>query len=458
MAGIPGQPSARPADVNNPIPGNTQTSVFDQQAPQMAQAAGAAASSPSAQPQGSVFDQGPDASSPTPPPDNQPGMASQALDAAGRVLDYPGGLMRAGLASAASALTGNEVVTPADLKNAAVGKGPNTAEYLKRMGVSEGGSMTLPGLGRVTLRGAEGLALDVLSDPLTLIAKTAKTLPAVQALLEAPGKASEALGEAIYKSALTGKDAERVSKAGDALIQAGAPVGGQAALAQKIADTAQTMGKLRQGLYDQFASVGHGMIDMPSDMFKNSQGVISKLADNPTLKPLADEFSSMINQYQSRGFVPMDTMSQWKTSLYDSLPKSAFTGARLGSPGKMFKAALAQDFKNAIVDSGNKSAPGLGDAINEINDKWGALLEAKPSAPIMNGSLGHAIDAATLAAGGVPVLVKKKLAELALGPYGKTITGKALMAAGTTDVANRLVRQGAQNLNQPPQESALEGE
>ncbi len=393
-----------------------------------------------------------DASS-APAPEGQ-SVTSQVLDATGRTLDYPGGGVRTALATGAgmiqNAVQGKNpldqtIVTGEDAKAALVGKAPNSAEYLRRLGVSEGGSMNLPGLGRVTLRGAEGLALDVLSDPLTIIAKAIKGAPYIAKLLETPGRATEALGEAVYKSAITAKDSRKAKVAGQAMIEAGAPIGGQAALETKIADVAKTIGGLRQGLYDKFAQVGSGVIDVTEGTFQNARGVLKGLRKDPTLSPLADEFEAMLNKYQGQGFVPMDVMSAWKTNLYDSIPKSAWNGAKLSNPGKMFKAALAKDFKTAIVDSGNKVEAGLGDAIDHLNDKWGALLEAKPQKNPMGGSLGKVIDGVTYAFGGISGLIKKKALEVAVGPHGKTISGKALMAAGKSDYINRLVRQEMAN-------------
>lgn len=443
MSGIQGQPGTKPTDINAPVPGASEVTSFDQFEPTQAKATGQAVNS---------FDQFA-AQSGQAPAAPVAEASGGALDTAGRVLDYPGGFTRAGLAEVAGIATGKpNLVTPEDLKAAAVGKGPNSAEYLRRLGVSEGGSLTLPGLGRVTLRGAEGLAFDVLTDPLTLIARTVKEIPYISKLLNAPNKASEALGEAAYKSAITAKDSEKAAKAGQALIDAGAPVGGQAKLDAAIAQTATTMGKIRQGLYDQFTQLG-GQVDMPKDAFKNSEGVLANLRKNPTMHGLADEFEAMLNQYKGEGFVDMERMSQWKTQLYDSLPKNAFNGAKLANPGKMFKAALANDFKNLIVDSGNKVEKGLGDAINKVNDKWGALLESSGVPNGGAGTLGKMIDAAAFGVAGLPGLLKKKAFDLAIGPYGRTIVGKALMDAGKQGVAGALTRQALIKPGQPDQPS-----
>lgn len=432
MAGIQGQPTPKPSDLQSPVPTAGEADPF----------AGA-------QVQGDPFAAAQVNGGGAPAPPDSPGVGAQALDAVGRVADAPGGIVRTTVAAGMlDPNTGESIVKPEDWKAAAVGKAPNSAEYLRRLGVSEGGSLTVPGLGRVTLRGAEGLALDILSDPLTLIAKAIKGAPYIAKVLEAPGRASEALGEAVYKSAITGKNSGKAAKAGEALISEGAPMGGQARLEAKIKDAASTMGNIRQSLYDQFAQAG-GKIDVTEHTLENAQGVIKNLRKNPTLVPLADEFDSMLNQYKGQGFVPIDVMSTWKTQLYDSLPKNAFQGAKLTNPGKAFKAALATDFKNAIVNSGNKVDKGLGDAINHVNDKWGALLEAQPMKNPMGGTLGKAIDAAALAAGGVSGLMKKKAFEVAIGPLGRTITGRALMQAGRDGIVDRLARQAVISASKP---------
>lgn len=436
MAGIQGEPSPGPSDLQPPVPNSAFNDGPDT----------------SAIPKESAFSTGPEQSPTGASPEQN--TIGKVLDATGRVLDYPGGFMRAGLASAAGLASGQgAIVKPEDLAAAAVGKGPNAAEYLRRLGVSEGGSMNLPGFGRVTVRGAEGLALDIGTDPLTAVAKLAREIPYIKTLLNAPGKAADALGEAIYKSAVSGADAKLAAKGtveagekpiGDALITAGAPVGNAATLAQKVSDISDAMGKVRQGLYDRFNELG-GKIGMPSDMFKRSMGVINDMRNTPPLRGLADELEAMVKSYQGEGFVSMEQMSKWKTQLYDSLPKGAFNGPALTNPGKAFKAALAGDFKAGIVEAGNKVESGLGDAIDHLNNKWGPLIDAQPgmqkAAQQGGGSLGKSIDAATLAATGLKGIAVKKAYELATSPLAKTIAGKALMAAGRNGLATGAVNR-----------------
>ena len=208
------------------------------------------------------FGEAPQAAAPTPEAaPEQPGLLGKSLDAAGRVLDYGGGLVRSGLAEVAGLAEGKtDVVTPKDLVAAFKGKAPNSAEYLTRLGLPELGSVDVPLLGKVTGRGVTGFVADIVTDPLVAISKLAKEVPYLRkAISVTPGLATEALGEAVYKSSLSKIDAKVAEKAGmagatpvaDTLLAAGAPVGGTEKLAKKVDDISQTMGKLRQGLYDK---------------------------------------------------------------------------------------------------------------------------------------------------------------------------------------------------------------
>lgn len=450
--------SARPESVDSPVPGKQQkmdiNKLFDSaHAPEL----------PAAKPEGSpapasnvnsLFDS---ASQASPQGQEAPGVGMQTLDAAGRVLDYPGGFMRAGLAEAAGLASGQgSVVTPADLKNAAVGKGPNSEEYLRRLGVSEGGSLNFGNM-KISQRDITGLALDIASDPLTALSKMVKAFPYLEKLINVPGKASEALGEAAYRSAFKKIDEKLAEKGGgslsSALIEAGAPTGTSAQMAKKVDDMSNVMGKLRQGLYDKAAQKGVS-IDTAFPL-KRAEAVLENMRRDPGLRPAAEGLQELMDSYKGEGKVPIDLMSQWKTSLYDALPQAAFNGqGKLKGPAKQFKAALAADFREAIVGAGNKAEKGLGDSINAVNEKWGTLLNA--SGPLAGeaksaGKLGAMIDGAVLAAGGLKGAAVKKSYDLATSTYAKTKVGKALIEAGKNDFANRLTRQAVKNLTPQPQ-------
>lgn len=477
MAGIKGQAQAKPSEVSPQLQQQAQSEFAA--ALNMAPKGTPPAPSGTPPPQSEFADalnSQSDQSGQDQAPSESPGLLSQGLDAAGRALNLAGGVTRAGLAEVAGmgaqALQGKnpldeqQVVTPEDIKNALKGKGPGWAEYLRRMGVSEGGSISALGQ-KVTLRGAEGLALDIATDPLTQIAKLAKESPYLAKLFNSPGKASEAVGEALYKSALPAK----AQGAAQAMIEgvpeagiAGAPVGGAEQLAKKAGEMSQAIGKVRQGLYDRATQLGVS-IDAAHPL-ERAESVISGMTKDPSLRPLADTFTEMLDAYKAEGKVPIDLVSEWKTNLYDSLPANAWNGPKLRNVSKMFKSALAADFREAIVGAGNAAEKGLGDSIEALNNKWGTLLSAtqplqKAAQATGGGSLGRMIDGAVLATGGIKAEAVKKGYELMTSPYAKTLAGKALMAAGRSGLATGVTNQaiigasGAmppQGQDQPPPE------
>lgn len=394
-----------------------------------------------------------------PAPNQEPGLVSQGLDYAGRALDYAGGIARTGLASSAGVaqdvlqgknpLTEPPVVNEEDVMNALKGKAPDSAEYLRRLGVPEGGSIKLGNM-TFTTRGAAGFAADIATDPLTQVVKLAKKLPYLKKLINSEGtagmvnKATEALGEAVYKSALP-KGAE---EAGETLIRAGAPVGGTARLAQKVEELSNTMGKLRQGLYDKATELGV-TIDAAYPL-KRAEATLSAMKKDPGLAPQVQELEGLLMRYKEAGKVPVDIMSEWKSHLYDALPASAWEGGRMKKTAQRFKMALAADFREAIEQAGNKAQKGLGDSINALNDKWGTLLSAtrplEKATQATGGKLGLMIDGAVAATGGPQAYALKKGFDVATGTGARTLVGKALMEAGKKDVASRLVRQSAADM------------
>lgn len=402
--------------------------------------------------------------------------AANALDTAGRILDYPAGFVRTGLANIAgmaqdvaqgkNPLEEPPIVTTQDLKEMLKGNAPGFAEYMKRMGVGEGGS-----LGGISMRGAAGFLGDVLTDPFSVVAKTAKQIPYIAKLINhvpeglaalSPNKAVEALGESVYKSTVAATEQRLAKKGvrnakvvGEALVEGipeagikGAPIGGSDMLRQRVEDIAGAMGKIRQSLYDRASELGV-TIDTAYPL-KRAEGVLKDMQRFPGTRALADDLANLLGEYKGQGKVSIDTVSDWKTQLYNSLPKSAWTGPKLNSWAKQFKAALARDFKETIEQAGNKAEKGLGDAIQQLNAKWGTLLDApKYMGNAGAGTLGHRIDSAAVALGAVtggPVGAAKAAAvnkayKVATGATARTAVGRALMEAGRKDVANRLVRQ-----------------
>lgn len=458
MAGIQGAPSPKPGSVSSPIP-NQRSAVEDF----------FAESTPSASPELPAGGESYAPVSVEAPPPEAPGIASQALGAAGQVLDYAGGFARTGLAGAAGAAKmGYEAATgqplsepvagPADVLAAAKGKAPGTAEYLRRLGVPEGGSLRI-GDTKITARGAAGLAGDIATDPLTAVGKLVKEIPYLTKFLQSPSRATEAIGEAVYRSGLSKIDqklAQRGSGAlSDVLIAEGAPVGSLKKIGDKVDAISETIRGTRQGLYDRATELGV-TIDT-SYPLKRAEAVIEKFSKDPGLAPAMSELRGLVERYKAAGKVSIDELSAWKTNLYDSLPASAFDGfGKLKGQAKTLKAALAADFRDAIVGAGNKAEKGLGNAIDKLNEKWGILLEAqKPLAKGVGGGtgkLGTAIDGLLLGSGNGWALAGKKAAEVANTTAVKTAVGQAAMEVGRLDLMNRITRQAIAGSQRPSPE------
>ena len=99
-------------------------------------------------------------------------LLGEGLELGARVLDFPGGLIRTG-AAGLMGVAGKE-----DFKKALSGQAPTSAQYLERGGVSPGFEVPkdVPVVGGLTGRDVEGFALDVASDPLTLLSKGYRAL------------------------------------------------------------------------------------------------------------------------------------------------------------------------------------------------------------------------------------------------------------------------------------------
>ncbi len=392
----------------------------------------------------------------------QPGFFNRAFDYGMRALDYPGGLVRTGLASAGGLLSGRtDIVKPEDVSNAFQGKAPSSAQYLERAGVTPGPSLKdVPIIGQalpnINLRDAEGFGLDVVSDPLTAIAKGAKALypeskaaTITEKALTSPSAAAEAAGNSIYKSGFKKID-ERLLEKGktplsDLLLENGAPTGTTAKIADKTDQMLKNLGAERDQLYKRAADKGV-TVDLGFPL-KNAEAEIARMRDNPGLAKQADALSELLDAYKKQGKVDIAKLSDWKSQLYDALPEAAYAGGRPSNSAQAFKKALSQDFRQAIEDAGNRAESGLGDKIAANNDKMGTILSSeKPmDLQIRRGNtpnLGTSVDAILLGTGHGAALPIKKLADAAKTTYVRTKIGKGLIDAGKSGLLNDSTRRG----------------
>lgn len=310
-----------------------------------------------------------------PKPDmfEQHDLLGEGLEYAGRALDWPGGLLRTAIAGGAEALSGKDVVQKGDVMRALKGQAPGTADYAARMGVPEGPRINLSPLeGDTSVRDIGGFVGDVVADPLSLGSKAIKALRPTGEVLSQAGKS-------MYKSGLKNVDKIVVEKGkspvSDILLNE-RKTGSVEKLAKDASDINKKLLDERAKLYQQASDAG-AVVDMTSAV-SGARQKLAKLRENPGMREVADKLEAFLNKYEGEGFVDIQSVSDWKTALYDSLPQNAFgPNGKVKGPVKAFEKVLSRDFKGAIEKAADEVAPGLGKKISVANDKMATLITAK---------------------------------------------------------------------------------
>ncbi len=385
-------------------------------------------------------------------PSHQPdpqGLAKQNLKDVSRsaigALDYPGGLVRTGLASVGGLMQGRtDVVGPKDVGAALGGNAPKSSEYMKRLGVPEGPSADIPFIGNTSARDVGGFITDVATDPMVALAKGSKALnPA--------GEATENAGKSMYKSGFKKID-ERLAEKGkpklsDLLLEEGAPTGTTKQIAEKTKAMAGDLAKERGDLYTRASEKGVS-VDLGYPLEK-AEAQLEKMRQDPGLRDLADQLSEKLQLYKKEGKVPIEKLSDWKSNIYNILPESAYgQHGVVKGPAKQFQKNLASDFRQAIIDAGNKAEDGLGDSIDKVNEKWSTLIGAeKPTAmQIRRGETPNMVTSVDAILSTHPgILATKKAADAAKTTYVRTKVGKGLMNAGKSGAAQGILNRGLIN-------------
>lgn len=373
------------------------------------------------------------------------GGNTDLLSGLGRVLDYPGGWVRTGLAGAAAkAKNMGNVVNNEDLLLALKGQAPNSAEYMKRLGVGEGPSVNLPLVGNVTSRGVGGFAGDVLTDPTLYAGKLLKGA-------QVAGPALESLGESAYKSGFKNIDKKLIEKGktplSEILLENGAPAGTTKSIAGEMGNIAADTAAQRQGAYD-VTDLLAGKISPEAHTFENATDELERMRRDPRARyqKLADDLEMQLNDLKKSGPQDIGTVSEWKTNSYDNLPDSAFGPmGKVRGPAKRFDRALGEDLRQTILEHGEKAAPGMGENIDKINNTWGSLLNSeKPTTAQINR--GETINSFTPVDAALAMIhptaeIAKKAADLAKTTWLRTHGGKAMMGVGSTGIPDAIMRR-----------------
>ncbi len=391
----------------------------------------------------------------------------QALQGLGQMADYGAGVVRTGLASSAGLVTGKgllpgtqPVVSEQDVSDALHGHAPSSEEYYKRLGVPEGPSLKgVPIIGaalpNINARDALGFATDVVTDPLTHGMKGVKALSPLS-------EGAESVGKSAYKSGFKKIDEKLLEKGkaplSDMMLEKGV-TGSTKEIGEAAKDVATKATAERAQLYDKADKLGV-TVDMGFPL-QNAEEHLLKMRKNPGQREMADKLGEFMDLYKKEGKAKLSDLSDWKSSLYNSLPESAFSpNGKLKGPAKQFEKALASDFKEAIVEAGNKAEPGMGNAIDKLNEQLGTVISAeKPIAQQVGRgntvNLGTSVDA-ILAKVAPQALAVKKGADIAKTTYARTKAGKGLMNAGRSGLLDAGARRGLINANRPQNTGLLQ--
>ena len=415
----------------------------------------------------------------TPAPETH--YVRNALDLAGRGLDYMGGLTRTGAAQLAESATGRDIVKEGDWDRAMSGQAPGTAQYIENAGIPEGATLgdAIPAIkGKwfdPSVRGVAGFVGDVALDPLTYLsggvsalAKSgtteSKLLKALQ-LANKEGKITKAgnvaqkvlnpiesfnkyRSDKNYASAFS--KADKVSKSeGNAykisdILKSEGFMGDSAKAAERVVEINKSAGQEIGDILKEAQAKG-AKVDLTKS-FDESLDVAKELRklSAPEAKKLADEIESrVLGVWETHGSsAPIDIIQQEKSFINDLIGKTGFASGDEAALTTKAKKAISSSLAsgneaavksidkdlydrlkkaNSMYSSTNKeiqkAMTGIGGQVAEANGMFGG---SKVDAILMG--LGLAGGSASGGASFAPYAAKK-LGQAALSTEGKSIRG-----------------------------------
>lgn len=408
--------------------------------------------------------------------ENAKNVGLKGLQYAGKALDYPGGVVRTGLGA-----TFQKNVTGQDVLNALKGNPLSGDELLERAGESKGGSLSdiLPiysngpkhwyqpekgGMLDPTRRGAEGLALEMITDPLSLLAlgtskaasmalKAGKELTPAEKLLQYTtrpiGRGLEEAGKSRYASALRNVD-ESLKIAGKppvspVFIQNEMPVGSMQTLREKSKDLASKAGRDIGNIESEATSRGATVNMLPA--MNDSMELSSEMrkSPHPNVQQAGQKLDDITASYLGQGEkVPVDKARAWSSEANKLASEQAFNPMTAGNVpfASEGNREIGQGLKGEVYNAIDKTTPELSDQYKLANKQYSSLSSKDAKRELKNASKvekrknGITLVDAGLGAGSLatpqllPVLLGKKLMELGNSAYGRTATGKSLYNLG----------------------------
>lgn len=403
----------------------------------------------------------------------QPGMLQQAKEAAlqgadilGRGLDYAGGAVRGTVAGGLEALTGKELV---DYKDVLAGKAPTSAEVMQKLGVPEGYSLSniIPsmysetgqgaalqkgGLFDPSVRGAGGLALDILTDPLTYLSgglsaagkagKLGKAEKVVEAALTPIGTMAGKRAPKLYKKAFETVDVNlkplnKPYSVADILSKEKFR-GNMAEAADRIAEINQTVGTEQGNILKRAAEKG-ATVDLIKEFepaLKYAQKI--KNLPSPEAAKLAKEIDDrvMYAWEKTGGSMPVDEANKLKSFINDRIKDAGFAAGEEAGLSVQAKKAIAGDLSEGVKKAVSSVDEELGKELVAKNKMYAStssqvqdelFKQAKTVKERREGLLGTGLTTVDLMLAGMGAqtgqwapLAVKKAGEAAMSTKGRT--------------------------------------
>lgn len=405
--------------------------------------------------------------------EENPSFLEKAVDLGLRGLDYAGGLTRTALADA---IGEDKTVTGDDWVNALKGKALSSNEILEKEGVPAGGSLSqiLPSLYSdtgnewlkfqrggpfdATPRGAVGLGLDIITDPLTYLTFGASAGSKTAKALQPVGSAIKKTGEKIYKSGLKPFDAvtEDMAKTSASEVMTKYGIGGTTKQIEKqVGNVAKELLEKKNQLlqYADKSGATINMRDATYDVRKNLLDV--KKGIDPIYKKRTRGVKEEVSEYRKLGELTPSQVDELKASLYRDINDNAFNPLKKNTIKDDFRKSTAKGLKESIEETLSKLEPGLGDELKNTNDELSTMLTIKDAlrkevkkadkknivSSVDGGLAGVALKDPLL---GVGLLTGKKLSDLSKTTLFRTMSGKGLKSVGEAPpLIDVLARRGA---------------
>jgi hypothetical protein len=386
--------------------------------------------------------------------EEKPSLLMRGLSAAGKALDYAGGIARTAIANRpevlmAEALTAGKPVDQIgrgweEMKQALLANPKTSSELMESRGVPEMGSMELPLLGRVTGRGALGMAADIATDPLTYVgggmaAKGIKSAAEelysrafknVDLALEKAGNGEKAMSKLL----LGQTKAVPGSKLG--LVTEAIPTGSSKQMAATVDDMAEKLLEQKTAQLAAADATGRN-VDLLGALEKYSDDLDAIIRGNNenaaqaamTAKGNLQGQIERLKYNRAQG-VPLlaSEADAIKTSLYEDLPENVWNTLTRTKTGQRLAKNVAKLTKVSI----EQAVP----EVKETNRQLGILLSArKPLSKEVGKETTR--NAVTSVDGALAWLspksaITKKAADISKEAWFNTKAGKALLKNADT--------------------------